>query len=399
MRSIDHVVETELRSTSRVKQLSGMFDVPAREKLRHHWKGLIPIDERAWQIGLLIGPSGSGKSTLLRQLFGEPVRPQWGAGSVIDDFGSSYSIDDIASICQAVGFNAIPSWMKPYSVLSTGERFRVEIARRLLEGDELITVDEFTSVVDRQVAQIGSHAVQKYIRKHPGRQLVAATCHYDVIDWLQPDWMLEPATMTFQWRSLQRRPALNIEISRVDHAAWRLFAPFHYLTAELHRAAACYVLFVEGVPASFAGVMHRPHSKVDDIKGLTRGVTLPDFQGMGLAFVLFDTLGAAYKKLDNRLHLYPAHPAFIRSADRSPHWAMRKRPGTYSSRVGAHSSIGGGTSGLSKMGSRPCAVFEYVGPAAASRDDARALIEGSAITQNVARNVEQSRATLQSNGL
>jgi len=30
-------------------------------------------------------------------------------------------------------------------------------------------------VVDRQVAQIGSHAVQRYVRKHPGKQLVAAT--------------------------------------------------------------------------------------------------------------------------------------------------------------------------------------------------------------------------------
>jgi hypothetical protein len=69
-----------------------------------------------------------------------------------------------------------------------------------------------------------------------------------VIEWLQPDWMLEPATMTFQWRSLQRRPSLNVEIARVDHAAWKLFAPFHYLTAELHKAAACFVLFCRGNP-------------------------------------------------------------------------------------------------------------------------------------------------------
>ena len=275
MRSVDLIVESELRPTPRIKQLSGMFDVPARDKLRHHWQGAISIDERPWQIGLLIGPSGSGKSTLLRSLFGEPVSLQWNAGSVIDDFGSSYSIDDIASICQAVGFNTIPSWMKPFGVLSTGERFRVEMARQLLEGDKLIALDEFTSVIDRQVAKIGAHAVQKYIRRHADRQFVAATCHYDVIEWLQPDWMLEPATMTFQWRSVQRRPALNVEISRVDYAAWKLFAPFHYLTADLHKAAACYVLFVEGMPASFGGVLHRPHPKVDDVKGLSRLVTLP----------------------------------------------------------------------------------------------------------------------------
>jgi GNAT superfamily N-acetyltransferase len=375
MRSIDHLVETKLRSTPRVKQLSGMFDVPAREKLRHEWRGEIPIDERPWQIGLLIGPSGSGKSTLLRQLFGAPVTLQWGASSVIDDFGSSYSIEDIASICQAVGFNTIPSWMKPFGVLSTGERFRVEMARQLLEGNKLIAVDEFTSVVDRQVAQIGAHAVQKYIRRHLDRQFIAATCHYDVIEWLQPDWMLEPATMTFQWRSVQRRPALNVEISRVDYSAWKLFAPFHYLTDELHRGAACFVLFVEGVPASFAGVLHRPHAKSANIKGISRVVTLPDYQGLGFAFALIEALGAAYRSLGFRFHNYPAHPSFVRAHDRSPHWAMRKKPGTYSSPVGKNSSIGALVSGMSKMGSRPCAVFEYAGPAAASLSEARALIQ------------------------
>ena len=89
----------------------------------------------------------------------------------------------------AVGFNTIPAWLRPYGVLSNGEKFRVDLARRLLEGGDLIAVDEFTSVVDRQVAKIGSHAVQKWARGK-GRQFVAATCHYDLEDWLQPDWVL-----------------------------------------------------------------------------------------------------------------------------------------------------------------------------------------------------------------
>jgi hypothetical protein len=105
-----------------------------------------------------------------------------------------------------------------------------------------------------------------------------------VIEWLQPDWMFEPATMTFQWRSL-RRPTLNVEISRVDYLAWKLFAPFHYLTAELNHSAACFVLFVEGQAASFGGVLHRPHRAAANIKGLSRLVTSPDFQGFGLAKV------------------------------------------------------------------------------------------------------------------
>jgi len=370
MRSIDLLVETELVRSARVKQLSGMFDVPASEKLSHRWQGELPIDERDWNIGLIVGPSGAGKSSVSRQLFGEAAALTWGAPSVCDDFDRKFSIQDVAEICSAVGFNTIPSWMKPYGVLSTGEKFRVELARHLLEGGELVVIDEFTSVVDRQVAHIGCHAVQKHIRKH-GRKFVAVTCHYDVVDWLQPDWLLEPATMNFQWRLLRRRPALNVEVARVDHTAWKLFAPFHYLTGELHRAAACYVLFVEGMPASFAGVLHRPHSKVDDIKGVSRLVTLPDYQGLGLAMILADTLGAAHRAIGNRLHTYPAHPSLVRSFDRSQCWEMHKKPGKFSPAVSTTSAMQ-----HMAMGSRPCAVFEYCGEKLDAAEG-RALIDGS----------------------
>lgn len=396
MTKVDFTVETALKRTPRVKQLSGMFDVPAREKLSHHWVGEVPLAERPWKVGVIVGPSGSGKSSVKRQLFGEDRAFEWGAASVIDDFSKTLSIEEITKACSGVGFNTIPSWMKPYGVLSTGEKFRVELARHLVEGGELIVVDEFTSVIDRQVAKIGSHAVQKYVReKTSNKQFVGVTCHYDVIDWLQPDWMLEPATMTFQWRSVQRRPSLAVEIARVERAtAWPLFAPFHYLTAELHPAAASYVLFVEGVPASFAGVLHRPHYIVHDIKGVSRVVTLPDYQGMGLAMALLDTLGAAHVALGHRFRMYPAHPSLVRSFDRSLFWKMLKRPGVFSPDLGLSSTLRPAnrrfdtntTDNKEKwdtstkkwhMGSRPCAVFEYVHRGdPMCRDQARSLISG-----------------------
>ena len=206
-----------------------------------------------------------------------------------------------------------------------------------------------------------------------------------MINWLQPDWMLEPATMTFQWRSVQRRPALAVEIARVDHSAWQLFAPFHHLSNELHKAANCFVLFVEGRPASFAGILHRPHPRVENVKGVSRVVTLPDYQGLGLAFVLLDALGAAYRALGFRFHHYPAHPAFVRAVDRSPRWALRKKPGKFSPALGYNSAIRAAMTKKNRegvlrggFGGRPCAVLEYVGPAMTSIAEACALIESSA---------------------
>jgi ABC-type ATPase involved in cell division len=377
---IDVAVETPLSQSARVKQLAALFDVPLATTSRLEWAGEAPIEAEPWQLGLLVGPSGSGKSTLLRALFGAPRDLTWDAKAVVDDFDRAQTMDAISAVCQAVGFNTIPAWMRPYAVLSNGERFRVELARRLLEtpAETPIVVDEFTSVVDRQVAKIGAHAVQKWVRRTPGRQFVAATCHYDVVDWLQPDWLLEPATLTFSRRSVQPRPRLNVEVARVPHGAWDVFRRFHYLTASLHRGAKCYVLAVNGQPASFAGMMYRPHPKVTDIWGCSRLVTLPDWQGLGLALVLIDLLGACYKARGLRVHTYPAHPALIRSFATSPRWACVKRPGQWSTpnwttpKKNLHGYFGG----------RPNAVFAYIGPAEPDQERVECLLRTTGTLQS-----------------
>ncbi len=63
----------------------------------------------------------------------------------------------------------------------------------------LVAFDEFTSVVDRNVAQIGSAAVAKGIRSGQIRcRFVAVTCHYDILEWLAPDWIIDMATREFE---------------------------------------------------------------------------------------------------------------------------------------------------------------------------------------------------------
>ena len=358
---VDCLVSCTPSHSVRAKQLQGMFDVPAQDKLSRHWKIDAKIEERPWAIGLIVGPSGAGKSQIANNLWeGLVDRPlQWGSAAVIDDFAKEQSIEDISRACQAVGFNTIPNWLRPFNTLSNGEQFRVSLARRILEGDGLVVIDEFTSVVDRQVAQIASYAVQKWVRKRH-TQFVAVTCHYDVVDWLQPDWVIEPAKQSFDWRLLRPRPNLKISIepvARKDY--WETFAPFHYLSKEIHTAARCWLLRVDGVPAAFAGCLHRPkggkHTKNKiPIKAVSRVVTLPDFQGFGLAFVLLDKIGSIYKRMGWRFRNYPAHPSFVRSSLRSNDWALIKKPGVIQQRSLSEAVKGG-------FGGRPCAVFEYTG--------------------------------------
>lgn len=358
MPRVDVVVETSVSRSARARQLEGMFDVPSQEKQRQEWHADLPIDEDDWNIGLIVGPSGCGKTTVARELFGDSVDMplEWGAPSVIDDFAHGLSVQEISEVCSAVGFNTIPAWLRPYEVLSNGEKFRVSIARRLLEQQDPIVVDEFTSVVDRQVARIGCHAIQKKVRRD-NKRFVGVACHYDIVDWLQPDWVYEPASNQFYRRSLRPRPALEIEICRVDYSAWKIFAPYHYMTADLHKAAQCFCLFVEGEPACIAAILYRPHPKRRNIYGVSRLVVLPDYQGLGLAFVLMDYLGEQFRALGRELRAYPAHPALIRAFDRSSKWRIEKKPAM------SHKTKGKRTGGGLSFGGRPNAVFSWAGDA------------------------------------
>ena len=70
------------------------------------------------------GNIGSGKSTLLKT-FGIEEQPIWTPNkSIISHFDNpNYGITKLGS----VGFNSIPSWYKPYHVLSNGEKFRADL--------------------------------------------------------------------------------------------------------------------------------------------------------------------------------------------------------------------------------------------------------------------------------
>lgn len=317
-------LQSELTKTGRVLQVAGMFDVPIDQKITTKIRlDLTKFTGKPWSVGLIVGPSGSGKSTIAAQMWPALERVSWGDGALVDEFPRNLTTREITDLLTSVGLSSPPAWLRPYRALSNGEQFRADMARELASAaysrGRLAVVDEFTSVVDRQVAKITSHAVQRAARAME-LMFVAVTCHYDVIDWLQPDWVIDMATSEFSWRLVQPRPAIQLDIYPADRSLWKMFARHHYLTGELSRSAQCFAAYVDGQPVAFTSYIHFPHARVRDIKMGHRLVVLPDWQGLGIGGRLDDWLGEYLHAKGFRYHNTVAHPALIRYYRRSPRW-------------------------------------------------------------------------------
>ncbi len=170
----EHIIASE-------KMFDCLFDGTSK-----FYPWLLPTSlPKKFKIGVIVGSSGSGKSTMLKE-FGNEEKPTWDINkSIISHFETPEDgIDKLSS----VGLNSVPSWYKPYNVLSNGEKFRADLARKIKSN---IVIDEFTSVVDRTVAKAASVSLSKYIKRNNIENVVLSTCHRDILDWLEPDWVID----------------------------------------------------------------------------------------------------------------------------------------------------------------------------------------------------------------
>lgn len=93
-------------------------------KLEKRIKGSLPIEDAAWQVGVIVGGSGSGKSSIAKELFAEAyIRAfDYSHKSVLDDFPSGLQTGEITKALSSVGFASPPDWLKGYDCLSQGRR-------------------------------------------------------------------------------------------------------------------------------------------------------------------------------------------------------------------------------------------------------------------------------------
>lgn len=143
-----------------------------------------------YNILAVTGRSGSGKSTILKEVrksvMSTPMDPN---EFVVTGFGQKgIGPVDFRYRTSKVGLDPDSIVTKRFGQLSEGEKFRVEVALNL---DSNTIFDEFTSMVDRTVAEKVSKGLKEIAEKNRLRNITLCSCHKDFIGWVMPDLIID----------------------------------------------------------------------------------------------------------------------------------------------------------------------------------------------------------------
>jgi energy-coupling factor transporter ATP-binding protein EcfA2 len=229
-------------------------------------------------IVLIVGTSGSGKTTILNSVFEQNNIRVNTETTVIENFSTAERGEELLLAC---GLRTIPAWFRAPTTLSNGEYHRFEIALGLDQGDRII--DEFTSVVDRDTAKSLALSIRKfYDRRGNTEPLYIASCHRDIIDWLDPEWVYDTDLQVLDnRRSLFRlgaRPELTLTIRSTSSDYWRYFSKYHYLDSAISKSAHYYILLLGDKPIGFHAAIHSTNRDIHSYWRGHRTVILPEFK-------------------------------------------------------------------------------------------------------------------------
>ena len=184
--------------------------------------------------------------------------------------------------------------------------------------------------------------------------MIAVTCHYDVEEWLEPDWVYNVDLQEFSW-GLPRRPEIKVNIRKANSSEWKEYKQFHYLDANHNNAAHRYVAEINGQSVAWCSILHFPHPLIKNMKRVHRLVVKPDYQGIGLGKKFLTEVADKYKKQGYRISLVTSTPSFVHGLQHDKCWAMTRKPGRLQNT--AKSGILAGTTSDARL----TATFEFIG--------------------------------------
>lgn len=318
------VMNVDIRQDEYTKYVNDTFDLKISDANTVHIPFNFKLENlRDWNIGIVCGASGTGKSTILKQLGGEKKVVFDNDKCLISNF-DNMSPKEATQLLMAIGLSSVPTWLRPYRLLSNGEQYRARLAKMIADcqENEILLVDEYTSVVDRNVAKSMSYALQKYMRRN-NKRIILFSCHYDIFDWLQPDWIYDLNKGGILEKNVylrHDRPQICLQLYRTTTDTWKMFRKHHYMTAELNDASTCFVVKWDNKIVAFFSTLPLSGLSLINAYRVHRFVVLPDFQGLGLGGVILDFMSAFYKGLGKTMYLKTVHPGLGQYCAKSKKW-------------------------------------------------------------------------------
>lgn len=301
--SINVILESPVNNSFRCKLACDSLDIDIKKKSIHSLNidGIILPDN--WNIGLIYGASGSGKTTLAKHLFGSDIFKSVlnEEEPIINQFPRQYNYDECAALLNGIGLTSVPCWVRPVKTLSNGQRARAEAALLMCQSNDIVVIDEWTSVVDRTVAKAMSFCVSKFSKKQ-NKKIILLSCHYDILEWVKPDWMIDCNLQKFQLPVSEdfffsKREQLKFDIRKIGKESWRFFSKYHYLSDKLPGGSIyLYGLFLGDTQIGFqCFANYTPHTKgTKRIYHSNRTVVHPDYAGLGLGIKLINQSTALF---------------------------------------------------------------------------------------------------------
>lgn len=352
------------------------FDIQNKEQSNVLIEANLDNLPKYWNIGVVYGGSGTGKTTILKNYFKKEMDKSFfdNTKSLISNF-DWLEPKEATFLLSAMGLASVPTWLRPFNTLSNGEQYRANLAYLVgkAKQDEVILVDEYTSVVDRDVAKAMSNALQKYIRR-TNKRIVLASCHFDIMEWLQPDWIYSPSKGRLEIAPQLRRPKIELQIFRCRYETWKLFKQHHYLSEDLNKSAINYLVLWNEKPIAFVGVLPFPGVGDEKTRRISRIVVLPDFQGLGLGKSILNYISSLYAKDESTMYIRTMSPALGLALEKDNNWIA----------TSSNLKIPGQDSSGRKLIERPSYSYKYIGEK--SEDDLSIIRFKSEVYKDVAQN-------------
>lgn len=321
-------LQCDTYKTFRCTKAANSLDIDINAKSKHHLKISADLDT-PYNIGLIVGSSGSGKTTLAQQIFGEDCFKSILLDDlpIIEQLPEELTYDECAAVLSGVGLTSVPCWIRPVYTLSNGQKARADACLQMLKVKNPV-IDEWTSVVDRNVGKVMSHCIQKHARR-TGKSIVLVSCHYDVIEWLNPDWIIDCNKQEYIDRrsmvgTFERTDRLRLDIREADRKTWPYFSKYHYLSDRLPSGKIytfglyrdqeqigfqCFAAYIIGNQKTYFS---------------NRSVIHPDYAGLGLSIKMINETSKIMVKRGFNIKAKSSNLAIYKLRSRDPLWRLRE---------------------------------------------------------------------------